>query len=195
MKRFLTSLAACALALSLVATVLAHAEPAQVSPGLGANVTSAPGQVEIVMSQEMARRDGANDIDVFDASGAEVTRITAVIDNGDRRKISVPLPSDLAPGSYTVKWKTLSSEDGDTDEGEYAFTYDSSKPADAGRTNLREEVPVETPANGDVPSGPAPAIGVGGDDSGMSWILVAAVGIAGLALGSGATFLLAQRRP
>jgi methionine-rich copper-binding protein CopC len=193
MKRSLTPIAAACAALALLATAFAHAEPAQVSPGLGANVTSPPSQVEIVMSQEMARREGANDIDVVDAAGTEVTRIAAVIDHGDLRKISVPLPSDLAPGAYTVKWKTLSSEDGDAEEGEYVFTYDPSEPANPGRTNLREEVPVETPTNGDGSAAPLPVSG-GGDDDGMSWILVAAVGLAGMAVGSGATFLLVQRK-
>jgi methionine-rich copper-binding protein CopC len=195
MKRFATLLVALCAGLAVAVTALAHAEPAEVSPGLGANVIAPPGQVQIVMSQEMAIREGANDIDVLNAEGTEVTRIAAVVDRGDRRRISVPLPSDLTTGSYTVRWKTLSAEDGDADDGEYVFTYDPSKPEDPGRTNLREDVPtVETPANGDGSSVPLPSVGVD-DESGMSWILVAAVGIAGLAIGSGATFLLVQRRP
>jgi methionine-rich copper-binding protein CopC len=193
MKRSLAVFLAICASLALVATALAHAEPSEVSPGLGANVIAPPGQIQIVMSQEMAIREGANDIDVITAEGTEVTRIAAVVDRGDRRRISVALPSDLAPGSYTVRWKTLSSEDGDTDEGEYVFTYDPSKPEDPGRTNLRDEVPVETPADGDGSSAPPPAVTVA-DDSGMSWILVAAVAVAGLAIGSGTTFLLVQRR-
>ncbi len=91
-----------------------------------------------------------------------------------------------------MKWKTLSATDGDADEGEYVFTYDPTKPEDPGRTNLREDGPAETPTNGDDSTAP-PALAVG-DDSGVTWILVAAVGIAGLAIGSGATFLLVQRK-
>lgn len=193
MKRLITSIGATWLAVAVSTSAFAHAEPAQVSPGLGANVTTPPPQVEIVMSQEMFLREGANDIDVFDASGAEVTRIAAVVDRGDRRKISVPLPSDLAPNSYTVRWKTLSAEDGDSDEGEYVFTYDPAKPAEPGRTNLRDEAPEVTPADGDSPAAPLPIPGAN-SDSGMSWILVAAVGVAGLTLGSGVTFLLVQRK-
>ncbi len=195
MKRSLTSLAAACAAVALIATVVAHAEPAEVSPGSDANLVTAPAQVQIVMSQEMARREGSNDIDVFDTTGTEVTRIAAVIDNGDRRRITVPLPSDLAPGTYTVKWKTLSAEDGDTDEGEYTFTFDPTKPEDPGQTNLREDVPAVTPETGDDSNDGPPLISGAGGDDGMSWVLVAAVGLAGLAIGSGATFLLVQRRP
>ncbi len=174
------------------ARVFAHAEPAVVSPGLGANLTSAPAQVTIEMTQEMARRGGANDIDVFDASGKEVTTAGAAIDNGNRRKITVALPSILPPGAYTVKWKTLSAEDGDAEAGEYVFTYDPTKPAEPGRTNLKGDAPAPTTVSGD--ERPVAPDVVDGADDGMSWILVAAVAIAGLAVGSGATFLLVQRR-
>jgi len=191
MRRTLTAIFSCCAALGFFTVAFAHAEPATVSPGLGANLTSPPGLVTIEMTQEMARREGANDIDVFDASGKEVTVVAAAIDNGNRRKISVALPGGLPAGAYTVKWKTLSAEDGDPDQGEYVFTYDPSRPADPGRTNLKEDAPGVTPAGDGGSAGTA--IVQGGDD-GMSWILVAAVGVAGLAIGSGATFLLVQRR-
>jgi hypothetical protein len=127
--------------------------------------------------------------------GKEVTTIAAVIDNGDRRRISVPLPNNLAPGEYTVKWKTLSADDGDASQGEYVFTFDPSKPANPGRETLQETV--ATPAGGGNGGGDdqqeAPSFGDTGS-GGTSWILVTAVGVAGLALGSGTTFLLIQRR-
>jgi methionine-rich copper-binding protein CopC len=196
MKRIPIVVLAAGAGLIGVLTALAHAEPAKVIPGLGANLVERPSQVEIVMTQDLARREGANDIDVLDSTGAEVTTIAAVIDNGDRRKISVPLPDDLKPGSYTVKWKTLSAEDGDAEDGEYVFVYDPSKPADPGRVELKEAPP--TVASGDGETGAPPAARtsptIGGGDDGMSWILVVAVGVAGLAIGGGATFLLVQRR-
>jgi hypothetical protein len=65
MRRIPVLLFIAIFALSGVIAVFAHAEPAQVKPGLGANVTTVPTQVEIVMTQEMARRADANDIDVF----------------------------------------------------------------------------------------------------------------------------------
>jgi methionine-rich copper-binding protein CopC len=192
MKRFLGVLAGSVGALVAIAVALAHAEPAQVDPGLGANLIEPPTQVEIVMTQEMFDREGANDIDVFDAQGIEVTAIAAVVDRGNRNRISVPLPTNLAPGQYTVKWKTLSADDGDSEDGEYVFTYDPSKPSDPGRTTL-SEAPV-TPGGEGSPTPPPARSVVDGGDEGMSWILVAAVGVAGLAIGSGATFLLVQRR-
>ncbi len=138
---------ACALVASLlaVASAFAHAEPASITPGAGAVLNVAPAQVVIVMSQEMAIRDGANDIDVFDASGNEITVVAATIDRSDRRKITVALPSNLGPGKYTVKWKTLSAEDGDSAEGppeneDITFTVDPAAQPNPGKTELRPDL-------------------------------------------------------
>jgi copper transport protein len=114
MKMVAALLAGMALSLGALATVLAHAEPATAKPGDGAVLNRAPGEIVLVMSQEMVIREGANDIDVLDSDGREVTTIAATVDRADRKKLSVALPSSLATGKYTVKWKTVSSEDGDS---------------------------------------------------------------------------------
>ncbi|HMO97187.1 MAG TPA: copper resistance protein CopC, partial [Tepidiformaceae bacterium] len=138
--KFLAPLAAAVAAISVVAIAFAHAEPARVYPGDGAVLNEPPTEVVFEMSQEMARQEGQNDIDVFDEAGNEVTVVAAVIDNADRKMLSVPLPSNLAPGVYTVRWKTLSAEDGDPDSGETTFTYDPSAPPNPGREVLREDL-------------------------------------------------------
>ncbi len=178
-------------AVGYASTAFAHAEPAKVSPGDGAVLNVRPAQIEIEMSQEMARRAGANDIDVFDAGGNEVTVVSAVIDNGNYKKLTVSLPLNLPVGTYTVKWKTLSDEDGDPADGKLSFTFDPSKPADPGKVVVREDLLApEDPAGEESPAG---VPGLGGD-SGRSWALVAAVAIAAFAIGSGGTFLLVQKR-
>jgi methionine-rich copper-binding protein CopC len=181
-------LAAVALPVGLV---FAHAEPARVSPGSGALVTSPPAEIVIEMSQEMHREEGRNDIDVFNEAGAEVTAVAAVVDNGDRRRLSVLMPSGLEPGGYTVRWKTLSAEDGDDASGEYQFTYDPNGVADPGVEDVREDPLATATATATTPSGPV-VISDGG--SGTSWVLVAAVGVGMLTVGSGVTFLLVQKR-
>jgi methionine-rich copper-binding protein CopC len=190
MKRFLVVSAAPLLALAIVAVAFAHAEPARIKPGDGAILTTAPQQVEITMTQDMARRDGANDIDVFDAAGNEVTTIAAVIANNDRKLLTVALPSSLAPGKYTVRWKTLSADDGDAAGGDLSFTFDPSQPASPGREVLKEDV---LGNDGAEPSAAPVSIDTGGE--GTSWVLVAAVAIGMFVLGSGGTFLLVQKRP
>ena len=187
-------LAGGAVSLAALATVFAHAEPATAKPGDGAVLNQAPGEVVLVMSQEMVIREGANDIDVLDASGTEVTTIAATVDRADRKKLSVSLPSTLATGKYTVKWKTVSSEDGDGDDGQITFTLDPSAQPNPGNEELRPDL--LNPGNGGTPApGAAPTLSVGGDDSGVTWVLVAAVGIGMFVLGAGGTFLLVQRKP
>lgn len=184
--------AAVIFALATVTMALAHAEPATVKPGDGAVLTQPPTEIQIQMTQEMARQAGGNDIEVFDASGKKVTTVAAVIDNSDRRKISVPLPSNLAIGTYTVKWKTLSADDGDPANGELSFTYDPAKTPSAGKENL-----VDTGAAPESPTTAPPASsaeGLGGGGGGTSWVLVVAVAVGMFALGSGSTYLLVNKK-
>jgi methionine-rich copper-binding protein CopC len=182
---------AVAAALMAAAVALAHAEPARVRPGDGAILTVAPAQVEIEMSQEMARQAGANDIDVFDEAGREVTTVAAVIDNANRKKLSVALPADLNPGRYRVEWKSLSADDGDNASGKLSFTFDPAATANLGRESLREDVLGGANQDG---NSRAPA-DLGDDSRSPSWIFVVAVGVAMFVLGGGGTFLLVRKDP
>lgn len=191
--KFLAPLAAAAAALVAVTLVFAHAEPVRVSPGDGAVLNQPPLEIVFEMSQEMARQEGQNDIDVFDASGNEVTTIAAVIDNADRRILSVALPSNLEPGEYSVQWKTLSAEDGDPDSGSTSFTYDPAAAPSSGQEVLREDLlnPGETETETAAP----PAVISSSGDDGVTWVLVVAVGVLMFVFGAGSSFLLVQRRP
>jgi len=184
--------AAAVLELAGVATAFAHAEPATAKPGDGAVLTVPPTRVDIVMSQDMARREGANDIRVFDAAGSQVTFVPAVIDNADRRRISTVLPSPLAPGKYTVKWKTLSADDGDAAEGTLSFTFDPTGTPNAGKETLRQDL-LGTGADATKVAGAG--VPGGGATESVSWVLVVAAGIGIVVLGGGAAFLLVQKRP
>lgn len=198
MRRLLACLVGLALAVVTVNVAFAHAEPSKVTPGDGAVLAEAPTQVVIEMSQEMARQADANDIDVLDASGKEVTTVAATIDDGDRSKLSVPLQTNLPTGVYTIKWKTLSADDGDPANGELTFTIDPAKPASAGKETLRETgiggeasptSAAPTTAAATSPAAPADT----GTDGGTSWVLVAAVAVGMLAVGSGGTFLFIKK--
>lgn len=191
--RLLPVLAAPLLALAVVVTVAAHAEPVKVRPGDGAVLNERPPEIAFDMSQELAREAGANDVDVFDADGNEVTAVAAVIDNANRTRLTVPLPADLLPGVYTVQWKTLSSEDGDPANGSVTFTYDPFAAPAAGKEVLREDL-LGGNSGGTGATG-APVIDVGGGSAGLTWMLVAAVGVGMFAVGAGGTFLLVQKRP
>ncbi len=176
----------------LFSTVFAHAEPANIKPGDGAVLTSPPAEIVILMSQDMFSREGANDIDLLDAAGNEVTTVSGAVDRSNRKRMTVSVPSNLAPGEYTVKWKTLSADDGDSAEGTLSFTYDPNGTASPGTEQLKEEPaqPGETPGTGD----PPPALSVAEDPDGVTWVLVIAVGAGMFVLGAGGAFFLVQRR-
>lgn len=193
MVRTLSLVLAALLSLGVLAVAFAHAEPDKVVPGDGAVLNVSPREVVIDMSQEMARQQGANDIEVFDSSGKKVTTVAAVIDNGNRARLSVPLPEGLGVGVYTVKWKTLSADDGDPADGTLTFTVDPSKPPSPGKTLLRDTGigTAATPVGPDAAASPSGAEGGGG----TSWVLVVAVAVAMFAVGSGVTFLLVKKGP
>lgn len=176
--------------LAAVSLALADAEPANVRPGQNAVLTTAPTEVVLLMSEEMARQAGGNDIVVQDSTGAEVTRQPAAIDAANRKKLSVPLPAGLAPGAYTVRWRTLSADDGDPASGNYTFTFDPNGTASPGKEAVREDAPgVKTPST----DGAASA-GSADSGGGTSWVLVAAVAVAMFVLGAGGAFVLVQKR-
>lgn len=180
-----------------VTAAFAHAEPAKVKPGDGAVLTTPPTTYEITMSQEMARQPGANEILVFDSAGRQVTAVGAVIDNSDRRKLSVAMPSSLAPGVYQVQWKTLSADDGDPATGTLSFTYDPNGTASAGKENLKETA---SPSTEVTPSGVSGAQQTGGDSGlgvsnpGTTWITTIAIGAMMFVLGAGASYALVNRK-
>ena len=179
---------------SMAGEAFAHAEPVTVKPGDGAVLTTIPSTIEMLMSQDLARQEGQNDIDVFDASGKEITAVAAVIDNGNRRRLTVTMPLALAVGTYTVKWKTLSADDGDTSAGQFSFTFDPNAAAQPGKEAQKEPTggaAGTATAASNIPS----AAGPNGDGGGTSWVLVIAVAVGMFVVGGGTTFFLVQKRP
>lgn len=155
--------AAGALLLGSVGIAYAHAAYARSEPGAGAVVAAAPAQVSLWFTQELFRRAGENGLEVLGPDGAPVHAGAAAVDDDDRRLLTVALAADLAPGVYTVTWRNLSAEDGDTDAGSFTFTLDpaaevTSTPMPAEATPMA--LPAATVAAPPTAT-PAPAGGLG----------------------------------
>lgn len=112
------------LALLAMIPALAHARYERSVPGDGAVVSSPPTRVDIWFIQDLFRRQGKNWIHVEDPGGVRVEVGEAQIDDDDRQHLWIELRPELSPGDYHVSWRNLSSEDADSDEGEFNFTYE-----------------------------------------------------------------------
>lgn len=102
----------------------AHAEYRRSEPAAGAIISAPPARIDIWFTQELFRRQGENRLRILGPDGQALPAGEPQIDDDDRTHLWVSLPADLGPGLYTVEWRTLSAEDGDTDEGLFTFTLD-----------------------------------------------------------------------
>ena len=145
---------AAALFLLSVAAAEAHAAYLRSEPGNGAVVRTEPGSVEIWFTQDLFRRQGENWIRVFGPDGGSAHDSETQIDDDDRRHMWVELQSPLAPGEYRVEWRSLSSEDGDDDEGEFVFTLDPEAQVTSTPMLGETDVPTTSPAATDIADEP-----------------------------------------
>jgi methionine-rich copper-binding protein CopC len=114
----------------------AHAEYERSEPPAGAVIPEPPAEIHVWFTQELFRREGANLLEVFGPSGMQVDKKDTQIDDDDRTHMSVSLPEGLPTGVYTVRWRTLSADDGDDDSGEFTFTVN---------LEAAQETPVPSP--------------------------------------------------
>ena len=109
----------------------AHAEYDHSEPAADAVVESAPTQVRVWFTQELFRRKGENSIEVYQADGTRVDLDDLVIDDDDRKLMTISLKPAVPAGLYTVRWVATSSEDGHQEKGEFTFTIGAAAGAGA----------------------------------------------------------------
>jgi methionine-rich copper-binding protein CopC len=129
MLRCLRLLAAMSLALSVlfgvgIRVASAHAQYQGSTPQASSTVPSAPSEVQITYTQELAEIH----ISITGPHGSEVTTAPAKFDLEHRTNASVPMGGD-GPGVYTVLWHNVSGDDGDPNDGQFVFTVAGAAPA------------------------------------------------------------------
>ena len=147
MKRILVLVGAFMLVFALASiqnmpVALAHAEPEDCTPAIDSTVDAVPTQVVCMTGQAMDPAQSS--LSVFNAAGEQVDLGDSAVDlnDPDRKTISVSLDTaKITDGVYTVKYKTLSTEDNEEDEGEFHFTV---KLAAAAETPTAVESPAAT---------------------------------------------------
>jgi methionine-rich copper-binding protein CopC len=124
-RRGPSSLAALLLVLG-VASALAAPRPAQAhanyfksDPSPGAELFYVPTEVRVWFSEGVVAKDSW--VRALDSSGTTVGGGESRVDPSDATLIVLPV-APAGAGRYTVKWHTVSADDGDEAEGSFDFT-------------------------------------------------------------------------
>jgi len=123
MKRImLVFVLAAALSLGVFQIAFAHAKLDHCTPAVDTTVAQVPGQVVCVMSEEIDTK--LSTISVWDANGVQVDKQDAHVDlnDPDHKTLIVSLdPSSMKDGIYTVKYHTVTPDDGGVTDGTFQF--------------------------------------------------------------------------
>jgi copper transport protein len=148
----------------------AHAAYERSEPAADAVLPAAPAEVHIWFTEELFRRAGANVIEVSGPDGSRVDQGETRIDDDDRTHALVSLQPELSDGLYTVRWRSLSVDDGHEGSGEFSFTVNSGAVESMPQASpTAGPQPVAAPTQAaSTPSAPAaPGIGGLGCSTGM----------------------------
>jgi methionine-rich copper-binding protein CopC len=192
--RVLMFAAMTAILLLIPAVVVAHAELDVPTPKDGATVEGSPPEVSGTFVQKI-NPDGSSLV-LRDSGNKVVAR--GGPDPDDVKRMAITDLPELAPGTYTVQWTTVSAEDGELARGTWSFTVavalkTPGTPAPTATASASAAATASaTPAATVAPTpSPSPAPTDQGNTSGSDVILPIIVGLA-LVLAA-AWFLLSRR--
>ena len=170
-----------------VAVADAHAELRGSTPAGGAALTRAPQQVVITFTEEADPT--LSTIHVFDAHGRQLSGQTMAVMGAPLQLRAVIVAAQLAkaPGAYTVRWRSVSKDDGHVASGAFTYTLSagggtaSGAPA-ARRAPAATAAPAPSSASGSSGwSSSQPLLGVAGRWA-LYWALALLVGAASTGL-------------
>ena len=112
----------CALATAMTLSggeALAHAQLLKADPRVGSTVKAAPARMWMKFS-EVPRLMGTG-VQLIGSKGPPILLQPLTADPKDVRAFFAPLPANLAPGRYQVRWRALSPDAHHT-QGDFSFT-------------------------------------------------------------------------
>ncbi len=141
MKRVIfVSILALGLSLSVLQVAFAHAKIDHCTPAASSTVAQAPGQVVCVMSEEIDTR--LSTMSVWDAGGTQMDKKDAHVDlnDPDHKTLLVSLdPAAMNNGIYTIKYHTVTPDDGGITDGSFQFVVGSAAAMPAPVTEVQSE--------------------------------------------------------
>ena len=107
------------------ATALGHADLETAVPADGSLLSESP--TEIVLSFTEALNASKSSITMVDGFGKTVTQ-GGTVDKSDPKTMRLALTTALGPGTYEIRWTSVSAEDGDVAHGTPTFTVAAPSP-------------------------------------------------------------------
>ncbi|MDQ3127708.1 MAG: copper resistance protein CopC [Chloroflexota bacterium] len=143
------SFAACVV-IGLPGAVLGHAELSTVTPADTSTVGGSPPEIVMTFTEDLD--PGRSSIRLVDSAGTLVVEGGAVDPNSMTMRLAVP--ANLAPGTYTIRWTSFSTEDNEQDRGTTTFTL---TPSTAPPTAQPSNRPIEAPSASAPPASVVPS--------------------------------------
>lgn len=148
-----SALAAALLLLNAGGLVFGHAALINATPGPSDIIGAVPAELVATFSQNLDQNRSS--IELRDATGTQLA--IGGRDPAAERVLRLTLPP-LAPGTYTVRWTSFSTEDGELARGTYVFSVaPSPSPSPAGTSAPSVRSPSTAPTEAAVT--PAPPVG------------------------------------
>ena len=122
------------LAVVVPATVFAHAELKSSEPPDGGTLATTPAELSLHFSQNLVTAQSW--VAIRDGQGGD-TQLKVSFDANDKKLMKATTPQ-LQPGTYTIRWQSLSADDDDFQQGSYKLVVlnpDGSKPGNQDSTS------------------------------------------------------------
>ncbi len=183
LSRVLAAFAVVAALLLLIAPPAhAHDELVSTDPSAGSTLDAAPDVLTLTFSADLFAEEGATQVEVTDASGAELADGPPVV---SANVVTQQLTGDAA-GEIRVLWR-VTSGDGHPVSGEFTFTVSTPTPSP---TETVTPTPTEQPTETTAPE-PTPTVAPSEGDAGAAvpWIIGAVL----VAVAAAVSYLLVSR--
>lgn len=191
-RRVATLLVGALLALAVLpGVVLAHSELETSDPADGASLATPPATITGDFTEGVDPTRSS-----LELRGPDGTRVATggVPADGPATRMTIPDLPDLAPGTYEVRWTTVTADDDGVERGTFSFTVEEATPAPT-----RTPPPAtDSPATSAVPGSAAPAATSApaatpapapGPEVGAGDVLIPILALGAVLLGGAALFL------
>ncbi|WP_091232149.1 copper resistance CopC family protein [Microbacterium sp. 3J1] len=158
-KNRTAAVALASLVLSVLAVVgiaapaSAHDELVSSYPATGSSVVSSPDEITLEFSATLTDLEGSAVIEVINEAGINVAEDAADVSTNF---VTQHLSQRASPGTYTVRWKVVSS-DGHPISGEYAYSVGSPSSSVTAPAPTADAVASPTPAATENPEAATPS--------------------------------------